>query len=88
MNEKNHFNIQIPTALAKKIKKHIEGTEFPSIFSYVTYILGGKLKPSFLPLKSSHKNLDMTNSPVCVQYILYISSCGLSKCFKQLDYIW
>jgi len=38
--EKNHTTIQIPTALAKKIKKRIEGTEFPSISSYVTYILG------------------------------------------------
>ena len=38
--EKNHTNIQIPTTLAKKIKKRIEGTEFLSISSYVTYILG------------------------------------------------
>jgi len=37
--EKNLITIQIPTALAEKIKKRIEGTEFPSISSYVTYVL-------------------------------------------------
>ncbi|MCJ7571613.1 MAG: CopG family transcriptional regulator [Candidatus Thermoplasmatota archaeon] len=38
--EKEYANVKIPTALAKKIKKRIEGTEFTSISSYVTYILG------------------------------------------------
>ena len=47
MNEKNPTNIQIPRTLAKKIKKCTEGTEFPSISSYVTYMLGEMLKPSF-----------------------------------------
>jgi Arc/MetJ-type ribon-helix-helix transcriptional regulator len=37
--EKKHTTIQIPTALAKKIIKRIDGTEFASISSYVTYIL-------------------------------------------------
>lgn len=37
--EKKHINIQIPTDLAKKIKKRIEGTGFDSISSYVTYVL-------------------------------------------------
>ena len=37
--EKKHTNIQIPTALAEKIKKRIEGTEFTSISSYVIYVL-------------------------------------------------
>jgi Arc/MetJ-type ribon-helix-helix transcriptional regulator len=36
---KKHTNIQIPTALADKIKKRIKGTEFASISSYVTYVL-------------------------------------------------
>jgi len=40
MNEKKFINIQIPTALANKIQKRIEGTEFASISSYVTYVLG------------------------------------------------
>jgi Arc/MetJ-type ribon-helix-helix transcriptional regulator len=37
--EKKHINIQIPTDLANKIKKRIEGTGFDSISSYVTYVL-------------------------------------------------
>ena len=39
IKEKKHINIQIPTALADKIKKRIKGTEFPSISSYVIYVL-------------------------------------------------
>jgi hypothetical protein len=78
MNEKDHFKIQIPTALAKKIKKRIEGTDFPSISSYAIYIIGGKFKPSFLSLKTSYKDLNMTNSPLYIQYIL---------CHSSLDYL-
>ena len=37
--KKKHINIQIPTDLAKKIQKRIEGTGFDSISSYVTYVL-------------------------------------------------
>jgi Arc/MetJ-type ribon-helix-helix transcriptional regulator len=32
-------SILIPTMLAKKIEKRIQGTEFSSISSYVTYVL-------------------------------------------------
>jgi Arc/MetJ-type ribon-helix-helix transcriptional regulator len=43
---KNHINIQIPTDLAKKIQKRIEGTGFDSISSYVTYVLNEVLSES------------------------------------------
>ncbi|HHF59100.1 MAG TPA: CopG family transcriptional regulator [Thermoplasmatales archaeon] len=42
MSEKNgqkFTTISIPTALAEKIKKKIEGTGFHSLSSYVTYVL-------------------------------------------------
>jgi len=32
-------SVLIPTMLAKKIEKRIQGTEFSSISSYVTYVL-------------------------------------------------
>ena len=32
-------NITIPTALAEKIKKRMEGTDFKTISEYITYIL-------------------------------------------------
>jgi len=32
-------SVLIPTVLAKKIEKRIQGTEFSSISSYVTYVL-------------------------------------------------
>ena len=38
-NEKKFTTISIPTALAEKIKKKIEGTGFHSLSSYVTYVL-------------------------------------------------
>lgn len=50
MNEKKEkklTTIQLPRTLVEKIKKRIEGTDFSSISSYVTYILGEMLKPSF-----------------------------------------
>lgn len=31
--------ISIPTSLAEKIRKRIQGTEFPSISAYITYVL-------------------------------------------------
>ena len=40
------MNIQIPTDLAKKIQKRIEGTGFDSISSYVTYVLNEVLSES------------------------------------------
>ena len=39
MPEKKYTTISIPTPLAEKIKKQIEGTGFNSLSSYVTYIL-------------------------------------------------
>ena len=88
MNKKNHTSIQIPTSLAKKIKNRMEETEFPSFSSYVTYILGEMLKLSFLHLRTSQEDLNMSSYPIRVQDIPWHSSCGLSKCYKQLDYIW
>ncbi len=32
-------SISVPTTLFKKIEKHIEGTGFPSVSSYVAFIL-------------------------------------------------
>jgi len=37
--EKKYTTISIPTPLAEKIKKRIEGTGFNSLSSYVTYVL-------------------------------------------------
>jgi len=37
--EKKFTTISIPTPLAEKIKKRIEGTGFTSLSSYVTYVL-------------------------------------------------
>jgi len=39
MQDKKYTTISIPTPLANKIKKRIEGTGFNSLSSYVTYIL-------------------------------------------------
>ena len=39
MPDKKYTTISIPTPLAEKIKKQIEGTGFNSLSSYVTYIL-------------------------------------------------
>lgn len=36
---KKYTTISIPTPLAEKIKKRIEGTGFNSLSSYVTYVL-------------------------------------------------
>ena len=36
---KKYTTISIPTALAEKIKKRIEGTGFTNLSSYVTYVL-------------------------------------------------
>jgi len=36
---KKYTTISIPTPLAEKIKKRIEGTGFTSLSSYVTYVL-------------------------------------------------
>jgi Arc/MetJ-type ribon-helix-helix transcriptional regulator len=38
-NQKKYTTISIPTPLADKIKKRIEGTGFHSLSSYVTYVL-------------------------------------------------
>ena len=38
-NEKKFTTISIPTPLAEKIKKRIQGTGFTSLSSYVTYVL-------------------------------------------------
>lgn len=38
-DEKKFTTISIPTPLANKIKKRIEGTGFTSLSSYVTYVL-------------------------------------------------
>ena len=37
--DKKYTTISIPTPLAEKIKKRIEGTGFHSLSSYVTYVL-------------------------------------------------
>jgi Arc/MetJ-type ribon-helix-helix transcriptional regulator len=37
--EKKYTTISIPTPLAEKIKKRIQGTGFTSLSSYVTYVL-------------------------------------------------
>ena len=37
--EKKYTTLSIPTPLAEKIKKRIEGTGFNSLSSYVTYVL-------------------------------------------------
>jgi len=37
--EKKYTTISIPTPLAEKIKKRIEGTGFNSLSAYVTYVL-------------------------------------------------
>ncbi len=39
MDEKKYTTVSIPTPLAEKIKKRMEGTGFNSISSYVTYVL-------------------------------------------------
>lgn len=38
-DEKKYTTISIPTQLAEKIKKRIQGTGFTSLSSYVTYVL-------------------------------------------------
>jgi len=38
-DEKKFTTISIPTPLAEKIKKRIDGTGFTSLSSYVTYVL-------------------------------------------------
>ncbi len=38
-DSKKYTTISIPTPLAEKIKKRIEGTGFNSLSSYVTYVL-------------------------------------------------
>ncbi|RLF40892.1 MAG: CopG family transcriptional regulator [Thermoplasmata archaeon] len=38
-DDKKYTTISIPTPLAEKIKKRIEGTGFHSLSSYVTYVL-------------------------------------------------
>jgi len=38
-DEKKYTTISIPSQLAGKIKKRIEGTGFHSLSSYVTYVL-------------------------------------------------
>jgi len=38
-DEKKFTTISIPTPLANKIKKRIDGTGFTSLSSYVTYVL-------------------------------------------------
>ena len=38
-DDKKYTTISIPTPLAEKIKKRIEGTGFNSLSSYVTYVL-------------------------------------------------
>jgi Arc/MetJ-type ribon-helix-helix transcriptional regulator len=39
MQDKKYTTISIPTPLAEKIKKQIEGTGFNSLSSYVTFVL-------------------------------------------------
>ena len=38
-DEKRYTTISIPTPLAEKVKKQIQGTGFTSLSSYVTYVL-------------------------------------------------
>ena len=38
-DDKKYTTISIPTPLAEKIKKRIDGTGFTSLSSYVTYVL-------------------------------------------------
>ncbi|MBN2066339.1 MAG: CopG family transcriptional regulator [Candidatus Thermoplasmatota archaeon] len=38
-DDKKYTTISIPTPLAEKIKKRIQGTGFTSLSSYVTYVL-------------------------------------------------
>jgi len=38
-DEKKYIEISIPKSLAEQIKKRIQGTEFTSISSYITYVL-------------------------------------------------
>jgi Arc/MetJ-type ribon-helix-helix transcriptional regulator len=38
-NKRKFTTVSIPTPLFQKVKKHIEGTGFPSVSSYVTFIL-------------------------------------------------
>ena len=38
-DDKKYTTISIPTQLAEKIKKRIDGTGFRSLSSYVTYVL-------------------------------------------------
>ena len=38
-DDKKYTTVSIPTPLAEKIKKRIEGTGFNSLSSYVTYVL-------------------------------------------------
>jgi Arc/MetJ-type ribon-helix-helix transcriptional regulator len=38
-DEKKYISVSLPAPLADKIQKRIEGTEFDSISSYVTYVL-------------------------------------------------
>ena len=38
-DDKKYTTISIPTPLAEKIKKRIEGTGFNSLSAYVTYVL-------------------------------------------------
>ena len=39
MQDKKYTTISIPTPLAEKIKKQLEGTGFNSLSSYVTFVL-------------------------------------------------
>ena len=39
MTERGITTVSIPSALAEKLKKHIEGTGFSSLSSYVNYVL-------------------------------------------------
>ena len=39
MDDKKYSTVSIPTPLVEKVKKHIEGTGFTSVSSYVTYVL-------------------------------------------------
>ena len=39
MDDKKYTTVSIPSPLAEKIKKRMEGTGFNSISSYVTYVL-------------------------------------------------
>jgi CRISPR/Cas system type I-B associated protein Csh2 (Cas7 group RAMP superfamily) len=39
LQDKKYTTISIPTPLAEKVKKQIEGTGFNSLSSYTTYVL-------------------------------------------------